>query len=63
MTKSVGCRDVGIPCDHEVTGDDPDDLVDRLVRHIVMEHGRHDVTEIRKMIRKSVKEFQRQIGR
>jgi len=63
MTKIVGCKDLGIPCDHAEVGDKPDDLVERLVRHIVLEHGRRDTAEVRKMIRQSVKEFQRQIGR
>ena len=44
-------------------GDKPNDLVERLVRHIVLEHGRRDTAEVRKMIRQFVKEFQRQIGR
>ncbi len=63
MTKTVGCKDLGIPCGHVETGENPNELVERLVRHIVTEHGRHDVVELRKMVRKSVKEFQRQVGR
>lgn len=63
MTKSVGCEDLGIPCDHVEVGDNPSDLVERLVRHIVTEYGRRDTADVRRMVKKSVREFQRQIGR
>ncbi len=61
--KKAGCRDLGIPCDHEETGDDTDDLEERLVRHIVVQHGRRGAPELRRMVKMSVREFQRQVGR
>jgi len=59
----IGCKDLGLPCDHEEVNDNMDELEERLVRHVIEVHGYRDSQDLRVMIRKNVRQFQRLVGR
>ncbi|MBI3023822.1 MAG: DUF1059 domain-containing protein [Thaumarchaeota archaeon] len=63
MPTKVGCKDLGIPCDHEEEGEEVDDLLERLLRYQIVHHGRRDTPELRTKIRSSIVGMQREIGR
>ncbi|HVL80333.1 MAG TPA: DUF1059 domain-containing protein [Actinomycetota bacterium] len=57
MAVQLACADIGISCDHVITGRDEQDLVERATLHLQNDHGMRELDEqLAEKMRRAVRE-------
>jgi predicted small metal-binding protein len=57
MAKTISCRDVGVDCDFQATGETEDEVMAQCVEHAKSAHGMDQIPpELAMMVRGMIKE-------